>query len=104
MPREELLRARQEKLDVAAAKAARKAASAAAAEQAQQARVAKSKISPRDMFKPPHVDQGVWSEWDADGIPVKDGSGEEVSKAKGKKMRKEWEAQKKLHDGYLASL
>ncbi|KAK3937140.1 tRNA synthetases class I (C) catalytic domain-containing protein [Diplogelasinospora grovesii] len=54
----------------------------------------------------PHTDMfktSEYSEWDADGIPTKDATGQEVTKSKRKKMTKEWEKQKKVHEEWLAS-
>ena len=44
-----------------------------------------------------------YTEWDADGLPTKDTEGKQVSKSRSKKLRKEWERQKKFHEAYLAS-
>jgi cysteinyl-tRNA synthetase len=54
------------------------------------------------MFKPPNVAEGVWSEWDDQGLPTKDGEGKEISKGAGKKCLKEWKAQEKAHEAFLA--
>jgi cysteinyl-tRNA synthetase len=54
---------------------------------------AQAKIDPKDMFK---TDE--YSAWDEDGVPTKDAKGEEVTKGKSKKLRKEWEKQKKLFE------
>ncbi|KAL1593763.1 cysteinyl-tRNA synthetase [Paraconiothyrium brasiliense] len=58
-----------------------------------------AKISPKEMFK---TDE--YSAWDDDGVPTKDKEGAEVPKSKAKKLRKEWEKQKKLHDEHLKSV
>ncbi|KAJ4346405.1 cysteinyl-tRNA synthetase [Didymosphaeria variabile] len=57
---------------------------------------AQAKISPKDMFKTEE-----YSAWDDDGVPTKDKEGADVLKSKAKKLRKEWEKQKKLHDEHL---
>lgn len=57
---------------------------------------AQAKIDPKEMFKTEE-----YSAWDEDGIPTKDKEGEDLPKSKGKKLRKEWEKQKKLHDEHL---
>ncbi|GAB1311613.1 cysteine--tRNA ligase [Madurella fahalii] len=44
-----------------------------------------------------------FSEWDSDGIPLKDASGTEISKSRRKKLVKEWEKQKALHEAWLAA-
>jgi cysteinyl-tRNA synthetase len=58
----------------------------------------KAKISHLDMFRTEE-----FSEWDADGIPLKDAEGKEVAKSRRKKLVKEWERQKKLHEAHLAT-
>ena len=55
------------------------------------------KISHLSMFR---TDE--FSAWDEDGIPMKDAEGKDVAKSRGKKLRKDWERQKKLHEGWLA--
>lgn len=91
------------------ARADREAASAAKAQaklekEARDAELAKemrerAKINPRQMFRA--SDQ--YSEWDDDGIPLKDTAGKEVSKNQRKKLVKEWEKQRQRHDEWLAS-
>ena len=44
-----------------------------------------------------------YSEWDDDDLPTKDAAGEELTKSRTKKVRKDWERQKKLHEMWLAS-
>lgn len=58
-----------------------------------QAKADKGRLSPMDMFR---TDE--YSEWDRDGIPVRDKEGKEITKSRAKKLRKEWERQKKLHE------
>lgn len=60
------------------------------------AKADKGKLSPRDMFKTEE-----YSQWDASGVPVKDSAGEEITKSKGKKLKKEWDRQNKLHEDWL---
>ena len=57
-----------------------------------------AKINPRDMFK---TDE--YSAWDIDGLPIKDKEGNDVAKGKAKKLRKEWEKQKKLYEEHTRS-
>jgi cysteinyl-tRNA synthetase len=57
-----------------------------------------AKINPRDMFK-----TAEYSAWDVDGLPLKDKEGNDVSKGASKKLKKEWEKQKKLYDAHLKS-
>lgn len=62
-------------------------------------RAEKGKLSHLEMFK---QDTKEYSEWDADGIPTKDAEGNEIPKSRAKKLRKDWERQKKLHEAWLA--
>lgn len=62
------------------------------------ARLEKSKLAPSELFK---TEQ--FSEWDEAGMPTKDKEGNEVTKSMKKKLQKQYDVQKKLHDEYLAS-
>lgn len=95
--REQILHQQQEKVRIAEEKAAKKAAQAAAAAKKEAERLEKMKIDPKDMFR----DSNVYSEWDEQGLPIKDKSGEEVSKSAKKKLLKQWQQQEKLHNEYL---
>ncbi|KAI5298235.1 hypothetical protein KEM56_004222 [Ascosphaera pollenicola] len=57
----------------------------------------KGKMSHMEMFKTKE-----YSEWDADGLPTKDAEGNELTKSKAKKLKKDWDRQKKLHEAWLA--
>jgi cysteinyl-tRNA synthetase len=57
-----------------------------------------AKISPQDLFRTEE-----YSAWDDEGVPTKDKEGVDVPKSKTKKMKKEWEKQKKLYDEYVKS-
>nr|XP_018264033.1 cysteine-tRNA ligase [Kwoniella dejecticola CBS 10117]OBR86191.1 cysteine-tRNA ligase [Kwoniella dejecticola CBS 10117] len=96
-----LVAAREEKRTIAAEKLAKKEANARAAEEKRIAQLEKGKISPKAMFKPPHTN-GLYTEWDAEGLPTKDAEGNEVSKSLLKKLAKEVKVQEKLHEAYLA--
>lgn len=61
-------------------------------------RLEMGKVSEKDMF---HTEN--YSVWDEDGMPTKDNEGSELPKSRTKKLRKEWAAQKKLHEEWLAS-
>jgi cysteinyl-tRNA synthetase len=69
-----------------------------AREKAEEEKWAKAKVSPQDMFK----GDAKYQEWDAEGLPTKLADGSEVPKSQVKKLKKEWERQKKLHDEYRA--
>ncbi|KAI4122565.1 MAG: hypothetical protein LQ338_005741 [Usnochroma carphineum] len=59
------------------------------------AKADKGKLSHLDMFRTTE-----YSAWDEEGLPVKDAAGEEITKSKNKKLRKDWERQKKLHEAW----
>lgn len=98
LPRETLLKAREEKAAAQREKADRQAAQKAAAEAKRIEKLEKGKVAPSELFRPPQTDE--FGQWDADGLPTHDKAGQEISKAKRKKCVKEWEGQKKLHDEY----
>ncbi|BGP18099.1 cysteinyl-tRNA synthetase [Rhodosporidiobolus nylandii] len=99
VPPSQLRAARDAKAAAAAEKAARKAAAAAAAEAKRLERLEKGRTPPSEMFR---GEKGAeFAEWDQDGVPTKGKDGEELPKSRVKKLRKEWEGQKKLHDEFL---
>ena len=90
----ELLAARQEKEERERQKQrAKDDLVKAAADRAQ-----KGSQSHLDMFR-----TSEYSAWNEDGIPTKDKQGEELTKSKIKKLTKDWERQKKLHEAWLKS-
>ena len=90
----ELAQAREEK----AARAHQKQIEKEKSEKEALKRLEKGKLSHLDMFRTKE-----FSAWDQEGIPTHDASGEEVTKNRVKKFRKDWERQKKLHETWLAS-
>lgn len=62
------------------------------------ARADKGKLSHLAMFRTTE-----YSAWDDQGLPIKDAAGEEITKSKTKKLKKDWERQKKLHEEWLQS-
>ncbi|GAB7347056.1 hypothetical protein MBLNU459_g3195t1 [Dothideomycetes sp. NU459] len=58
----------------------------------------KGKLSHLEMFR-----TSEFSEWDAEGLPTKDADGKDVAKSRGKKLRKDYDRQKKLHEAWLAA-
>ncbi|ODH13870.1 cysteine-tRNA ligase [Paracoccidioides brasiliensis] len=88
----ELIQAREEK----AARAHQKQIERENKEKESLKRAEKGKISHLDMFRTTE-----YSAWDDDGIPTKDAAGEEVTKSRSKKLRKDWERQKKAHEAWL---
>jgi len=95
--RAELIAAREEKLAKQKEQAAVKKAAREAKEKADRERAEKARIDPKVMFKD---EEGLkkFSEWDDEGVPTKMKDGEEVPKAQAKKLKKEWEKQKKLFE------
>ncbi len=96
-----LIRQREEKAALVAEKAAKRAENARLAEEKRLAQLEKGRVDPKEMFKSPH-DRSGWTEWDENGIPVKDAQGVEVSKGQSKKFLKEFKAQEKAHEAFLA--
>lgn len=58
---------------------------------------AMSSVDPREMFKIGE-EASKYSKWDAQGIPTHDFSGEPLSKSSMKKLKKDWDKQKKLFE------
>ncbi|KAF8647102.1 hypothetical protein AX16_006936 [Volvariella volvacea WC 439] len=98
----ELIKARDEKRLQQEAKAAKKAAAVEAERQKRLQKLEKGRTAPQDMFRPPNVPEGVYGSWDENGLPLTDGEGKELSKNQNKKVQKDWAAQKKLHEEFLA--
>ncbi|THH17870.1 hypothetical protein EW146_g3010 [Bondarzewia mesenterica] len=98
----ELKRTRDEKRAQAEAKAAKKAAAVEAERQKRIQKLEKGRVPPTDMFKPPNVPEGTYGSWDDAGLPLTDAEGNDLSKNQGKKVQKEWTAQKKLHEDFQA--
>ena len=91
---------RQERADrenAALEKNAAKEKAKEAADAAERERMEKGRLSHLEMFR-----TSEFSEWDAEGLPVRDAEGKEVAKSRGKKLRKEWERQRKLHEAWKA--
>jgi len=96
VPAEELRAAREEKERKAAEREATKEVARLKREEEEKKKVEAAKLDPRTMYR-----TGEWSAWDEDGIPTKDAKGEEVTKSRSKALKKGWDRQKKLHDGWL---
>jgi cysteinyl-tRNA synthetase len=67
-------------------------------EKLEQEKLEKGKLSHLEMFRTEE-----FSAWDEDGLPTKDAAGEPINKSRSKKLRKDWERQKKAHETWLAS-
>ncbi|KAJ8292789.1 Cysteine--tRNA ligase [Rhodotorula toruloides] len=98
VPPEILREARDAKAAAVREKAAKKAAAAAAAEAKRLERLEKGRMPPTEMFR---SNTAEYSAWDEQGLPTKDKDGNELPKSRGKKLKKEWDMQKKLHDEFL---
>ncbi|KAE8139113.1 cysteinyl-tRNA synthetase [Aspergillus pseudotamarii] len=61
-------------------------------------RLEKGRLSHLDMFR-----TSEYSAWDEDGMPTKDAAGEPINKSRSKKLRRDWERQKKAHETWIAS-
>lgn len=92
-----LIAARDEKAAVLAAKAAAKAEAAAARAKAEEEKWAKAKTAPTQLF----VGDAAFGTFDADGLPTTLADGSDVPKTQQKRLKKEWERQKKLHEQYI---
>lgn len=97
----EVERKRQAAAEIAAEKELKAAARAAAAA----AEAARAQVPPGEIFLPQHdqaFDRGEsYSEFDEDGLPIADASGEPLSKSTRKKLRKQMEKHAK---SYAANL
>ncbi|KAI1089453.1 tRNA synthetases class I (C) catalytic domain-containing protein [Rostrohypoxylon terebratum] len=98
IPAAELIAAREEKAAREAEKARAKEEAKRAKEKAEEEKWEKAKLAPQDMFK----GDERYSEWDADGLPTKMKDGSEVPKSQSKKLKKDWDRQKKAHSEYQA--
>ena len=59
------------------------------------AKVEKGRLSHKEMFR-----TAEFSAWDDDGLPTKDKDGEDIAKSRRKKLQKDWDRQKKLHEAW----
>jgi glutaminyl-tRNA synthetase len=63
-------------------------------------KLARMSVSPLEMFK---SQPELYSQFDEEGMPTHDAAGEKVTKSMYKKLRKDWEKQKKLFDSASAT-
>ena len=101
VPAAQLRAARLEREAQAAEKAARKAAAAEQARLKRLENLEKGRTRPQDMFRPPAVPQGEYTEWDERGLPTKDKEGNELAKKRRKNLEKDYEKQTKLHRDFV---
>ncbi|CEP64382.1 cysteine--tRNA ligase LALA0_S11e02806g [Lachancea lanzarotensis] len=95
--KEELQKILAEKEERQRQKEAKKLEQARARELKEAERRAKAEVAPQEMFR----DAELYSEWDQDGLPVKNKDGSDVTKSMLKKLKKQFDQQKKLHDEYF---
>ncbi|OTB07681.1 hypothetical protein M426DRAFT_8282 [Hypoxylon sp. CI-4A] len=95
-PAAQILADREEKAAREAEKAREKEEAKRAREKAEEEKWEKAKLAPEDMFK----NDERYSEWDANGLPTKMKDGSEVPKSQSKKLKKDWDRQKKAHGEY----
>ncbi|KAK0505081.1 tRNA synthetases class I (C) catalytic domain-containing protein [Armillaria luteobubalina] len=93
VPPTDLIKARDEKRAAQEAKAVKKAEAVAAERQKRLQKLERGRVAPDHM---------LYGSWNDDGIPLTDGEGKELSKNQAKKLQKDWSAQKKLHEEFLA--
>lgn len=93
-----LRRALAEKRALATAGAAEKAKRRAEDAKKQLARDEQAKIPPAELFR----NNELYSEWDEQGIPIRDAKGDEVTKSSRKKLVKLYEKQQKVHGEWLS--
>ena len=89
---------RRDREALLASKATAKGKAKADAEAAEKERLEKGRLSHVEMFR-----TSEYSEWDAEGLPTRDAEGKEIAKSRSKKLRKDWERQKKFHEAYMAA-
>ncbi|KAJ5097397.1 hypothetical protein N7456_008118 [Penicillium angulare] len=94
-----LVEARAEQESASAAKAKAKLEKEAKEAEREKELRERAKIDPLQMFRT----SGEFSQWDENGIPTVDSAGTEVSKSRRKKLVKDWEKQKKIHEQWLAT-
>jgi glutaminyl-tRNA synthetase len=58
----------------------------------------KMKIAPQEMFR---LQPELYGQFDAEGLPTHDAAGVALTKSAMKKLKKDQDKQKKLHDAYL---
>lgn len=97
VPKEELLAQKEEKAAREREKVAQKEKARLEREKAELEKAEKAKLSPVDMFR-----DDRYSAWDTDGMPTKTKDGEDVPKSALKKLKKEWDRQKKAHEEWKA--
>nr|CAG4639005.1 EOG090X02DZ [Daphnia magna] len=98
VPREELLKEREDKRIAEEAKKAEKERRKAEMAAKEAEKEAKRRVPPTELFK---GETDKYSAFDERGIPTLDNEGKEVGKGQLKKLEKLWQAQEKIHSAYL---
>lgn len=62
----------------------------------------KGRVSAEEMYKQPNNNE--YSAWDADGVPTHAQDGTALTQSRIKKLKKDWERQKKAHDTFLQAV
>lgn len=65
-------------------------------------KLAKTRLPPQDMFRPPHSDE--YSAWSDEGLPTKMKDGSDVTASKLKKLKKDYERQAAAYGRYVKSV
>ncbi|ORZ38834.1 tRNA synthetases class I (C) catalytic domain-domain-containing protein, partial [Catenaria anguillulae PL171] len=94
---------REEKLKREQAKAAAKAETLRKNAVKKLERLYRGREDPKVMFREGGSAAGDFGQWDSEGLPTHDAKGEELPKSRKKKVAKEYDAQKKLHEEFLAA-
>ncbi|KAI9183894.1 cysteinyl-tRNA synthetase [Blastocladiella emersonii ATCC 22665] len=95
---------REEKAKREAAKAAAKAETARKAAAKKLERLYRGREAPTAMFAAGGSAAGEFGAVDENGVPTHDAAGAELPKSRRKKLLKEFDTQKKIHDEYLAAV
>lgn len=66
------------------------------------AKADKGRLSQTGMFKTEEF-ATEFTAWDEEGLPTKDTEGKAIAKSRSKKLAKDWERQKKLHEAWLTT-
>ena len=98
IPKAELITARQQQAELAAEKERKRDAIRLEKDRLEKEKLDQGKLSHLEMFRTEE-----YTQWDDEGIPTKDAQGEEITKSRSKKLRKDWERQKKKHETWLKS-
>lgn len=97
--KQEIVKANAEKLQREEEKKKKKLEQQKQKEAKENERKEKAKVSPLEMFK---TEQ--YSAWDEQGLPTKDKDGNDVTKSMTKKLKKQWDQQKKLHEEFFGPI